>query len=676
MNLDAEVKFVKGVGPKVATLLQKQGIETVEELIENFPRKFNDYSSVTTLDKIQPGLVTVRVKVENVSSRYVRRGMHLTEATIYDDTERARAVWFNQPYRKEQLKPDTWFFMSGEFSFGYNKFQLTNPAAELVSAFPKNTARIVPVYRETKGLKSHQIRRYIYETLPLVKSLPETLPKTVVESHKLMSRAQAVEQMHFPGTYDDFNRAKRRIAFEELFEIIYASLLNKTDNASLKTRSVEFKESIAKEYVKKLPFDLTDSQRKSAWSILQDLESNQPMNRLLEGDVGSGKTVVASMAILMALENSLQVAYMAPTEILARQQHASLEKLLQPFGHKPVLLIGGMKAPQKKKIQSEVASGKVKLLVGTHALIGKDVSFENLALIVVDEQHRFGVEQREELMKKSKHMPHVLTMTATPIPRSLALTLYGELDISILKEMPKGRKAVITEIHSPNSRNQLYEKIDKELALGRQAFVVCPLISESDKLGVKSVEQEFKLLNTGPFKHRKIALLHGKLKSEEKEKIMEDFVSGKYDILVTTTVVEVGVDVPNATIMLIEGVERFGLAQLHQLRGRVGRSDMQSYCFVVPTSSLNPPHRIQVFASSSDGFKLAELDLELRGPGEIYGERQHGALDLRIAKLSDHELITLARKSAVECIQQGLNLLQYPRLARKVDELRKVTNLN
>lgn len=676
MTLDSEVKFVKGVGPKVATKLQLQGIETVEELIENFPRRFNDYSQTVALEDIKPGLVTVKVKVDEVSTRYVRRGMHITEATIYDDTERARAVWFNQPYRKDQLKPDTWYFMSGEFSFSYNRYQLNSPATELVSDFPKNTARIVPIYRESKGLKSHQMRKFIYETLPLIRKLNETLPAEIVKEHALMSRANAVEQMHFPGTYEQFAEAKERIAFEELFEITYASLLNKTDNAQSETRSIEFIQKVAVEFTASLPFIMTSSQKKSAWKILQDLEDSKPMNRLLEGDVGSGKTVVAAMAILMALKNGYQVAYMAPTEILARQHLKTLTSLLKSFDIKPTLLIGGLKAGEKKTIQKELGDGKISLVVGTQALISKHVSFKNLGLLVVDEQHRFGVEQREELMKKAGYMPHVLTMTATPIPRSLALTLYGELDISILSEMPKGRKPVITEIHSPNSRAQLYVKIEDQLDGGRQAFVVCPLISESDKLGVKSVENEFKLLNTGPFKHRKIALLHGKLKPAEKEAIMNGFVSGKYDMVVTTTVVEVGVDVPNATVMLIEGIERFGLAQLHQLRGRVGRSSMQAYCFGVPSTSAKPSARIQAFASSTDGFKLAQMDLELRGPGEIYGARQHGALDLRVAKLTDHELISMARESAKKCIKLGLDLVQYPRLARKVSELRKVTNLN
>ncbi len=676
MTLDSEIQFIKGVGPKVASILQLSGIETVDDLIENFPRRFDDYSKITTLKNIQPGLVTVEVKVEGVTTRYVRRGMHITEATIYDDTERARVVWFNQPYRKDQLKPDTRYFMSGEFSFSYNRYQLSNPAAELVSAFPKNTARIVPVYRESKGLKSHQIRKFVYETLPLIRKLPETLPAQVVKENKLVSRLEAVEQMHFPSTYERFERAKKRIAFEELFEITYASLMNKTQNAQSQTRSIKFDQKAAQQFTADLPFEMTDCQRKAAWKILQDLQKDQPMNRLLEGDTGSGKTVVAAMAILMALENGFQVAYMAPTEMLARQQFATLSQLLDQFKVKPVLLLGSLKASEKKQAQEDIAKGKAQLIVGTQALISKKVAFNNLGLLVVDEQHRFGVEQREELMKKAGYMPHVLTMTATPIPRSLALTLYGELDISILREMPKGRKPIITEIHSPNSRPQLYEKIEAELAAGRQAFVVCPLISESDKLGVKSVEKEFELLNTDAFKHRNIALLHGKLKANQKEATVEGFRSGKYDLIVTTTVVEVGVDVPNATVMLIEGVERFGLAQLHQLRGRVGRSEHQAYCFGVPSTSAKPSKRIQAFASSIDGFKLAEMDLELRGPGEIYGARQHGVLDLRVAKLTDHELVSMARESAEKYIKLGLDLVQYPRLARRVGELRKVTNLN
>ena len=371
MNLDTEVQFVKGVGPKNATKLNSLGIESVSDLIENFPRRYDDYSQISNIADIKPGPVTIKAKIEDVSTRYVRRGMHITEATAYDDSERMRVVWFNQPYRKDQLKEDTLYFMSGEFNFSYNRLQLTNPATELVSSFPKNTARIVPIYRETKGLKSHQMRKIIYETLPLIRKLDETLPPDVIKENKLIGRAEAVEQMHFPSTEDKFISAKTRIAFEELFEIIYASLLNKEDNSEADTQLIKFDESIAKDYVSKLPFDLTDSQRQSSWKILQDLELDMPMNRLLEGDVGSGKTVVAVMAILMALENDYQVAYMAPTEILARQHLKTLGKLLKPFGHKPTLLIGGMKPKEKKAVQDGVRTGKVQLVVGTHALLSK-----------------------------------------------------------------------------------------------------------------------------------------------------------------------------------------------------------------------------------------------------------------------------------------------------------------
>src|SRR5680860_228276 len=351
MNLDTDVQFIKGVGPKITTKLNSLGIETVSDVIENFPRRYDDYSKISQIADIRPGPVTIKAKVEDVSTHYARRGMHITEATAYDDSERMRVVWFNQPYRKDQLKEDIWYFMSGEFNFSYNRLQLTNPATELVSAFPKNTARIVPIYRETKGLKSYQMRKIIYETLPLIRKLDETLPADVVKDNQLMSRAEAVEQMHFPTTYDKFDLAKARIAFEELFEVIYASLLNKSDISSADTQVIKFNEKLAKQFVGYLKFKLTDSQRKAAWKILQDMELNQPMNRLLEGDVGSGKTVVASMAILMALDNGYQVAYMAPTEILARQHAKTLAGLLKPFDFAPTLLIGGMKPKEKRSVQ-------------------------------------------------------------------------------------------------------------------------------------------------------------------------------------------------------------------------------------------------------------------------------------------------------------------------------------
>jgi ATP-dependent DNA helicase RecG len=402
------------------------------------------------------------------------------------------------------------------------------------------------------------------------------------------------------------------------------------------------------------------------------------MNRLVEGDVGSGKTVVATMAAVMALQQGFQVAFMAPTELLARQHAETIYSLLDPLGMagRLSLLIGGLKPAQKKAAQARIKSGEISFIIGTHALIQEKVDMHKLGLIIVDEQHRFGVDQRKALQAKAGHMPHVLSMTATPIPRSLALTLYGELDISVIDVKPAGRKPIITKIISPNSRKQLYEKVDEQITAGRQVFVVTPLISESEALPAKSAEEVYESLRKGVFKHRRVGLLHGKLKPDEKDAIMQQFVRHELDILVSTTVIEVGVNVPNATVMLIENAERFGLAQIHQLRGRFGRSEEQGYCYLIMGDSSEPSRRLRALESSSDGFALAELDLEIRGPGAIYGTQQHGQLDLRIAKLTDTQLIASARQTAQNFIDRGEDLLQYEELAEQVARLRAVTNLN
>jgi len=435
---------------------------------------------------------------------------------------------------------------------------------------------------------------------------------------------------------------------------------------------------LAKAFVDNLPFTLTDAQRKSVWQVYQDLEKTQPMNRLIEGDVGSGKTVVATMAALMAIKQGYQVALMAPTELLARQHAETIYDLLKPVGMENTvsLLIGGLKPAQKKEAQAKIKSGDIGFIIGTHALIQEKVDMHKLGLVIIDEQHRFGVEERKKLQAKAGHAVHVLNMTATPIPRSLALTLYGEMDISIIDVKPAGRKPILTKICSPNSRKQLYEQIEKELASGRQMFVVTPLISDSEVLPARSAEEVHGDLSKKIFKHRNVGLLHGKMKPDEKDVIMQQFVRHELDILVSTTVIEVGVNVPNATVMLIENAERFGLAQIHQLRGRVGRSDFQGYAFLMQGDSREPSRRLRALESSSDGFELAELDLEIRGPGAIYGSYQHGQLDLRIAKLTDVKLIAAARKTAQEFIDKKENLLRYRELHKRVQKLRAVTNLN
>ncbi|HMH69940.1 MAG TPA: ATP-dependent DNA helicase RecG, partial [Candidatus Saccharimonadales bacterium] len=474
----------------------------------------------------------------------------------------------------------------------------------------------------------------------------------------------------------DIARARERLAYEELFQILLASQFNREENAKLEGWHIPFDQKVVAGFVKQLPFELTGAQRRAAWDIIQDFERKTPMNRLLQGDVGSGKTVVAGLAARQAAHAGFQTALMAPTEILASQHAETLQRLLEPFNVTVGLLTGSVKGAARKTLYDQIALGTVDVVVGTHALIQETVKFHKLGFVTIDEQHRFGVKQRQELLKKSKHMPHLLAMTATPIPRSLALTVYGELDVSILNELPKGRKPIDTKIWSPTSRSQLYTKIDAEIANGRQAYVICSLIDSNPDNEIKSVQAEYKKLRNSVFGHRRIGLLHGKLKSEEKEAVMTDFATGKLDILVSTTVVEVGVDVPNATVMAIEDADRFGLSQLHQLRGRVGRSEHQSYCYLIMSDNSKPSQRLREIEKSNDGFYLAEVDLKLRGPGEIYGRAQHGALNLQIATLSDTKLIARAQKQAKMFIRAGLDLLQYKQLAAQVEQYQRLTTLN
>lgn len=678
MTLNSPLTDVKGVGPQLAKKFASLGLRTAGELIDYLPRKYDDYSRLTPIAELKPGKVTIQAAITAAKGRYVRRGMHITEAIASDDTSSTRLIWFNQPYREGSIKKGENYFISGNYELSRQRFAIMNPTIELASDFPVSTARIVPIYRETKGLNSQQIRKVLAVLVPHMRKLPETLPAWLVQQQVLLSRQEALAALHFPDSSEQLERARHRFAFEEVFRLSLASLLNKQENAHEESVAITFKEQLAKEFVGHLPFKLTDAQRKVIWQVYLDLQKSQPMNRLVEGDVGSGKTVVATMAALMALQQGYQTVFMAPTELLARQHAETIYRLLKPLGlEKEVsLLVGSLTVAQKRKAHEAIRDGKARFIVGTQALIQEKVDMHKLALVVIDEQHRFGVEQRKTLMSKAGHMPHVLSLTATPIPRSLALTLYGELDISVINTKPPGRKPIVTQIVSPNSKTPLYSKIKEELKAGRQMFVVCPLISESDMVGANSAEKVYAQMAKQDFKEFRVGLLHGKLKPADKNEIMEKFVRHELDILVSTTVIEVGVDVPNATIMLIEGPERFGLAQIHQLRGRVGRGEHQGYCYLLMSDSSAPSRRLRALEASQDGFKLAELDLELRGPGAIYGTIQHGQLDLRVAKLTDTELINQARTAAQSFIDKGENLLEYKELSKHIQKLRTVTNLN
>lgn len=676
MNLTTKLDQIKGVGPKTAEQLAAAGLHTVGDILLFLPRKHEDFTNVSTIADLKPGKVTIRARCESITTRPVRRGLRLTTAVLADDSGKLNAVWFNQPYRTQQLGGSSdEFYFSGEFEYNYGKYQLTNPSAEVAKEMPVQADRLLPVYHAVHGLKSQVVRKVLEELRPLMSVLPETLPESVIKREGLMPRAEAVSTMHFPKALEDVVKARERLAFEELFELLLASQLNRLENQKLAGYHIPFEVEVVKQFVAQLPFALTGAQKRAAWDILQDFEKATPMNRLLQGDVGSGKTVVAGLAARQAASHGHQTALMAPTEILATQHAETLDNLLAPFGVKVGLLTSSVKGKARTTLYEQIASGEVDVVVGTHALIQEKVVFHTLGFVVIDEQHRFGVDQRQKLLNKSGILPHLLAMTATPIPRSLALTVYGELDVSVLNERPANRLPIKTQIVSPVSAAKIYDAVDKEIAAGRQAYVICSLIEENPDNDVKSVQAEYKRLKNSVFGHRSIGLLHGKMKPAEKDEVMQDFKNKKYNILVSTTVVEVGVDVPNATCILIENADRFGLAQLHQLRGRVGRSGYQSYCYLMMSGNNKPSERLREVEKSNDGFYLAEVDMQLRGPGEIYGRMQSGALNLQIATLADTKLIAQAQKAAKWFVESE-DITHYAGLTDRVRYYQRLTTLN
>ncbi len=676
VRLDTPLSELKGVGDVINRGLGRLGLQTVKDLLEFFPRRWDDYSVVDSIAAIRPGLVTVTGTIEHLESRHSFRNRRLgvVEAIITDGTGTIKAVWFNQPFVKSQLNVGGQYVFRGKFEFRSNHLSLQNPTFTTKST--GSEAHIVPVYKENNAINSKLIIKLVTQILGLTAKLEDLLPEEVREQHGLMSYQQAIRMLHRPESAEQLEAAKDRLAFEELFMLMASALALKHDIKLDPAPPIPFELSAVEQLLTGLKFGLTSSQKKSAWAAFQDMEKDKPMNRLLEGDVGSGKTIVALMAAYMAIRAGYQVALMVPTEILARQHLLSSNKLFEPLGVEVDLLVGSLKNPDKLAVKQRISQGESQLVIGTHALLEESVEFEKLGLVVIDEQHRFGVNQRRLLKAQSDTMPHVLTMTATPIPRSLALVVYGELDVSIIDELPPGRKPVKTRLVLETDRSAMEAHIDELISNGQQAFVVCPLITESDSLGVKSVQAEHQRLTSGAFAHRTIEVLHGKLKADEKQHIMTQFAQGEIDILVATTVIEVGVDIPNATVMVIESAERFGLAALHQLRGRVGRSGQQAYCYLLADSdNPNTLKRLRAMERTTDGFRLSQIDLEMRGPGEIYGARQHGVLDLRMANVMDTKLVARVRSAAEAFLATGA-MVEYPHMLKRLNQLKAITTLD
>ena len=814
--------------------LRRLGISTIQDLLKHYPRDWQDLSELKTISEIRPNeKISFRATVKKVSVKRTRwKKMTITEALLEDETGNVLAVWFNQPYIAWQLRQGQSYYFHGKGKIYLpagrqvkGLLQLQNPAFELVKEETIHTAGIIPQYDLTEGITQKQLRYWLKQALDGVAQLNDYLPAPLLSGLDYPTLRKAVEDIHFPDNEDDLKLALERLSFDELFLFQLAFSIHKSKLRKLSAPEIKFDQELIKNFIESLPFELTNSQRLASWEILQDLGKPHPMNRLLEGDVGSGKTVVAGIAMLETAQAGLQAVLLAPTEILALQHYETLDNLFSD--HK----VGILTRTNKNVSGGEIESGEVKIIVGTHALLQEKIKFKNIGLLIVDEQHRFGIKQRHALLRGQKmrigrgqvadgggevkllyedftykirgcvfkvkeqlggghkesvysnaladefentdlkfekekiinikynnkkvgvykpdfviedkiiielkaldfmgsnlkkqiwhylkgsqyklallvnfgpkeveierivydtarnkglhesasvpqssaYIPHLLSMTATPIPRSLALALYGDLDISRLKELPRGRKKIITRLVSPDKREAAYDFLKKEVKKGRQVYVVTPLINESDKLGVKSAAAEAEKLQTEIFPDLRVGLLHGKLKSEEKREVMEKFKQNRLNVLVSTTVIEVGVDVPNATIMVIENAERFGLATLHQLRGRVGRSDMQSYCLLFASDpSETTLDRLRAVVGSTDGFALAEKDLEIRGPGEILGFRQSGFVPFKIARLTDIKLVERAKNEALKILEVDPKLTTSPLLKKKVDILTKNIHL-
>jgi len=713
LTLETDIVKINRVGEATAKKLKKLGIANVRDLLFYFPFRYDDFTRLTPIDKLQSGLAANVVgQIELIQNkRSWKRRMNITEALITDGTETLKIIWFNQPFIARTLKVGDKISLAGKVEDDYGSFVMKSPVYEKIPLAPFikggnnaiHTQGLVPNYHLTANLTHKQVRFLIKQVIGLAGQVLDWLPMGTRQNVKLLDLPQAINKIHFPKNNSDIKKAHERLAFDELFLIQLQSQLVKKSLSLSVAPAIEFHEPETKKFVDSLPFKLTDAQRKAAWEILRDLANAKPMSRLLEGDVGSGKTIVALIAMLNVALSGKQAVLMVPTEILAKQHYETICRLLENFNVKVGLVTRSQKMQnyellitnyelkakvKNNKIDSQYIIDSSDIIIGTQALIQEDIKFNNLALAIIDEQHRFGVQQRKLLLEKTspqpsplkgegdKLTPHLLSMTATPIPRSLALALYGDLDLSLINQMPKDRKKIITKIVPENKRAAAYEFIRAQIGAGRQVFVICPLIDLSDKLGVKSVEAEYQKLAKIVFPELAIGKLHGKMKAAEKEKIMSEFLAGKIKILVATSVVEVGVDVPNASVMMIEGADRFGLAQSHQFRGRVGRSSHQSYCFLFTDNQSAPTlKRLEALVDCASGFELAKLDLKFRGPGEFYGTAQKGFPELKMASLFDYTLMKQARDQAVKLIAEDAGLGKWPALKEKLGEWEKLVHL-
>lgn len=701
LDLNASVSKLPRVNENRAKRLNRLGIKTVKDLLFYFPGRYDDFTNVKKIADLEAGeTATVRGKIIKIKSvRTWKKKINITEAVVGDESGSVRAVWFNQPYLADTLKAGDLINLSGKIAVQKSGLIFSHPVCEFARGGKEtsHTGRLVPVYSETKGLTSRWLRFIIKPLLGLAEIVPEYLPEEIKTRKNLPDLAETLQEIHFPKNAASAERARSRFAFEELFFLQLRALAAK--QKLKKERAPEIPPDIEalKKFVAALPFNLTNAQRKAAWEIITDLAKPSPMNRLLNGDVGSGKTVVAALAAFSCALRGYQAAFMAPTEILANQHFEEISKLCEKIGGMKIGLLTAKIAKlagekiKKNELLEKAENGEISVVIGTHSLIQKNVKFKNLAFVVVDEQHRFGVSQRAHLVssRKSALLPHFLSMSATPIPRTLALTAFGDLDISVLNEMPKGRQKIITKIVSPEERPAAYSFIRSEIKKGRQAFVICPRIeiSKGEESGeaspkkllwaeVKAVKDEHKKLSEKIFPDLKIGIIHGKLKTEEKEKALKDFKNKKTDVLTATSVVEVGIDVPNATVMMIENADRFGLAQLHQFRGRVGRGEHQSYCLLFSDSSSDENNRrLKAMVNCDNGFELAWKDLKIRGPGGLFGGRQWGIPDLAMASLSDVNLIKEARQEAEQTLKNDPLLKKHPLLREKISDFAKSVHL-